>query len=94
VLIVSQVALTLQKGQQYAMKKVVKRKLSQVQRDLVLKEANTLAALSHENIVRLYRSNESDSESVMLLEWCDRPHYFEQKVRSESANNHSVCSDH
>jgi len=51
-----------------------------VQVDYARQECSIQSHLKHENIVELYDYTENDEEIALLMEYCNDPNYFPDKI--------------
>jgi len=55
------------------------------QKSFAYQECAIHSMMKHENVVELYDYTENEKEIVLLMEYCNRPTYFEEKIEEKLA---------
>lgn len=76
-------------------KSIIKdRLINDVQLGYARSECIIHSQLKHENIVELYDYTENEKEIALLMEYCNDPNYFEEKIENVSEEISSAFSTH
>lgn len=78
-------------GKQYAMKKVEKRKLQNL--NIIKEEINIHFGLDHENIIKLYSFTETNEFFYLIMEYAEKGNLYNE-IRRKKGLREEVCRDY